>query len=166
LSANITGGIISGLANPIGISDGGTNGSTSPVAGAIAYGTGTAYAFTAAGTSGQFLKSNGTSAPSWATIASGGVAWTAKTTTYTAVAGDYISAGTSSGAWTLTLPTSPATSSTVWIIDNANSWSINNLTVAPGGANTIQGVAQNLICNVSNRIVILIYNGTTWQINV
>ena len=51
----------------IAINRGGTNGTATPVAGAVSYGTGTAYAFTAAGTSGQVLTSNGSSAPTWAT---------------------------------------------------------------------------------------------------
>lgn len=51
----------------IAIAQGGTNGTATPTAGAVSYGTGTAYAFTAAGTSGQVLQSNGSSAPSWVT---------------------------------------------------------------------------------------------------
>jgi hypothetical protein len=51
------------------INHGGTNSSATPTAGAIAYGTGTAYAFTSAGTSGQTLLSNGASAPTWGTPA-------------------------------------------------------------------------------------------------
>ena len=51
--------------------NGGTNGTASPVAGAVAYGTGTAYAFTAAGTTGQVLLSNGSSAPSFGGIDGG-----------------------------------------------------------------------------------------------
>jgi hypothetical protein len=46
---------------------GGTAGTATPTAGAVAYGSGTAYAFTAAGTSGQFLKSAGAGAPVWDT---------------------------------------------------------------------------------------------------
>lgn len=53
----------------VAIAQGGTNGTATPVAGAVAYGTGTAYAFTSAGTSGQVLQSNGTSAPTWVTPA-------------------------------------------------------------------------------------------------
>jgi hypothetical protein len=52
------------------IANGGTNGSAAPTAGTVAYGTGTAYAFTSAGTSGQVLVSNGASAPSWANTSS------------------------------------------------------------------------------------------------
>ena len=47
------------------IANGGTNGTATPTAGTVAYGTGTAYAFTSAGTSGQILTSNGSSAPTW-----------------------------------------------------------------------------------------------------
>jgi hypothetical protein len=51
----------------VAIIGGGTNGTATPTAGAVPYGTGTAYAFTAAGTSGQVLQSNGSSAPTWVT---------------------------------------------------------------------------------------------------
>jgi len=51
--------------NTIAISKGGTNGTATPTAGAIAYGTGTAYAFTAAGSTGQVLTSNGSGVPTW-----------------------------------------------------------------------------------------------------
>jgi hypothetical protein len=54
------------LTNPVAINLGGTAGTATPTAGAVAYGSGTAYAFTSAGTSGQFLQSNGASAPTWA----------------------------------------------------------------------------------------------------
>jgi len=49
------------------IANGGTNATAAPTAGAVPYGTGTAYAFTAAGTSGQALLSNGASPPTWGT---------------------------------------------------------------------------------------------------
>ena len=51
----------------VAIAQGGTNGTATPTAGAVAYGTGTAYGFTAAGTTGQFLQSNGSGTPTWAT---------------------------------------------------------------------------------------------------
>ena len=49
------------------VARGGTNSSATPTAGGAAYGTGSAYAFTSAGTSGQVLTSNGSSAPTWST---------------------------------------------------------------------------------------------------
>ena len=62
---------LSGTALPI--ANGGTNSTATPTAGAVPYGTGTAFAFTSAGTAGQVLTSNGASAPTWA-AASGGTA--------------------------------------------------------------------------------------------
>ena len=47
------------------IARGGTNSTATPTNGGITYGTGTAYAFTSAGTSGQCLQSNGAAAPTW-----------------------------------------------------------------------------------------------------
>jgi len=56
----------SGTALPI--ANGGTNSTDTPTAGGAVYGTGTAYAITAAGTAGQVLTSNGTSAPTWTSV--------------------------------------------------------------------------------------------------
>jgi len=55
------------------IANGGTNGTSAPTAGAVPYGTGTAYAFTAAGTSGQVLTSAGAGVPTWTTPTTGTV---------------------------------------------------------------------------------------------
>ena len=60
------------LAGTLAIANGGTNGSATPTAGAVPYGTGTAYNFTAVGTVGQVLTSNGAGAPTWTTPAGGG----------------------------------------------------------------------------------------------
>jgi hypothetical protein len=61
--------VSNGIIGTVAIANGGTNGTATPTAGAVPYGTGTAYAFTTAGTSGQVLTSNGASAPSWSTLA-------------------------------------------------------------------------------------------------
>ena len=53
------------------IAQGGTNSSATATAGGAVYGTGTAFAFTAAGTAGQVLTSNGASAPTWSGISGG-----------------------------------------------------------------------------------------------
>jgi len=62
------------------IANGGTNGSATPTAGAVAYGTGTAYGFTAAGTAGQVLTSAGAGVPTWTTNAGGDVTGPASST--------------------------------------------------------------------------------------
>lgn len=53
------------------VTNGGTNSTASPTAGGVSYGTGSAYAFTAAGAAGQVLLSNGSSAPSFGGIDGG-----------------------------------------------------------------------------------------------
>ena len=59
------------VSGALGIANGGTNATATPTAGGSAYGTGTAYAFTAAGTAGQVLLSNGSSAPTWSGVSGG-----------------------------------------------------------------------------------------------
>jgi len=53
------------------VANGGTNATATPTAGGSAYGTGTAYAFTSAGTAGEVLTSNGASAPTWGGVSGG-----------------------------------------------------------------------------------------------
>jgi hypothetical protein len=79
-SGNLTlGGTLSGVnlttqvTGTLPIANGGTNSTATATSGGAAYGTGTAFAFTAAGTSGQILTSNGTSAPTWQAAPATGV---------------------------------------------------------------------------------------------
>jgi len=65
---NVTGlPLTTGVTGTLPIANGGTNSTAAATAGGAVYGTGTAYAITAAGTSGQVLTSNGASAPTWQT---------------------------------------------------------------------------------------------------
>jgi hypothetical protein len=64
-------GSVFSLTNPVAINLGGTAGTATPTAGAVPYGTGTAYAFTAAGTTGQVLTSATAGAPTWSTPLAG-----------------------------------------------------------------------------------------------
>ena len=66
-------GLTTHISGVLPIANGGTNGTATPTAGGIAYGSGTAYAFTAAGTSGQVLTSAGAGTPTWTTIGGGDV---------------------------------------------------------------------------------------------
>jgi len=63
---------LSGLLN---VASGGTNSTAAPTAGAVPYGTGTAYAFTGAGIANQVLTSAAAGAPTWNT----GINFTANT---------------------------------------------------------------------------------------
>jgi hypothetical protein len=65
--ATATAGAVT-LAGTLAVANGGTNTTATPTAGTVPYGTGTAYAFSAVGTVGQVLQSNGASAPTWATV--------------------------------------------------------------------------------------------------
>ena len=54
------------------IANGGTNSTATPTAGTVPYGTGTAIAYSAAGTAGQVLTSGGAGAPTWTTVSGTG----------------------------------------------------------------------------------------------
>ena len=64
-------GLTTHVSGTLPIANGGTNSTATPTAGAAAYGTGSAFAFTAAGVSGQVLRSNGAGAPTWSGIDGG-----------------------------------------------------------------------------------------------
>lgn len=74
-------GLTTHVSGTLPVANGGTNGTATPTAGTIAYGTGTAYAFNTAGTSGQPLLSGGSGAPTFGTlgVAAGGTGQTTYT---------------------------------------------------------------------------------------
>jgi hypothetical protein len=97
-------GLTTHVSGVLPIANGGTNSTATPTAGAVAYGTGTAYAFTAAGTSGQVLTSAGAGAPTWATPTTGSAPLT-KTADFTVGVGETWFINNKSGSTcTVTLP--------------------------------------------------------------
>jgi uncharacterized protein (AIM24 family) len=50
----------------------------------------------------------------------------------------------------------------VWLADGG-AWGTNNLTVGRNGS-TIEGVAQDLVCDITGVGVQMLYDGTTWQV--
>ena len=66
-------GLTTHVSGTLPIANGGTNSSSTPTNGGVAYGTGTAYAFSIAGTAGQILQSNGAAAPTWVNLSTLGV---------------------------------------------------------------------------------------------
>jgi hypothetical protein len=64
-------GLTTHVSGTLPVANGGTNATATPTAGAVSYGTGTAYAFNTAGTSGQALLSGGSGAPTFGTLGTG-----------------------------------------------------------------------------------------------
>ena len=111
------------------------------------------------GTVGQVLTTDGTTA-SFGDI-SGGASWQAvKTTGFTAVAGEGYFINTTSGAITMTLPTSPSLGDFVSVIDYAGTFDTNNLTVGRN-SQPIQGVAADLTVATERAGFTLVYTDGT-----
>jgi hypothetical protein len=152
--------LVLGAALPV--ASGGT-GATTLTANNVVIGNGTsAVQFVAPGTSGNLLTSNGTTWTS-AVPAPGGIEYEVKTANYTAADKEGILADTSGGAFTVTLPATPATGAQVIVADPTGDWDTENLTIGRNGE-TISGVAEDLICDISGVSVQLVYDGTTWAV--
>lgn len=64
-ATNLSAQSLSLTTTPLAIASGGTNSTATPTLGGVGYGTGTAHAYTAAGTAGKILTANGAAAPTW-----------------------------------------------------------------------------------------------------
>jgi hypothetical protein len=118
---------------------------------------------TSPGTSGNVLTSNGSAWVSQLPAAGGIKYTTVKTANFTAAANDGVQTNTSGGAFTVTLPATPAVGDQIIVTDSAGSWATNNLTVGRNGS-TIESLAEDLICNISSVSAQFVYNGTTWDV--
>ena len=107
--------------------------------------------------------STGPTGPNGSTGATGlGINWSRKTTTYTAVSGDFLLADTTGGSFTINLPASPSTGAAV-VFGDPGTWATNNLVVGRNGS-TIEGLAQDMSLDVTGVRVDFVYSGTTWQV--
>ena len=88
-----------------------------------------------------------------------------KTTGFTAVSGNGYFCNTTSGQFTLTLPTSPTAGDIVGLKDYGNTFDTNKLTIGRGGSN-IEGEASDVSVTVEGQAVALVYaDGTQgWKI--
>lgn len=86
--------------------------------------------------------------------------WRFITTNFTLTASERV-ATVAAAALTGILPLSPSAGTMVTIADGAYNWSTYNVTIS--AAQTIEGVADNLLCDVSGKIITFLYNGTTWR---
>jgi hypothetical protein len=118
----------------------------------------------ALGTANQVLKVNsGATAVEFGTVDSVDD-YTVITTGQTATNGARIAADTTASAFTLTLPATPSNGDTIYILDYAGTFDTNNLTLGRNGSN-IEGLAEDMTCNVEGSSFKLVYTGATngWQ---
>jgi len=153
------------LAGTLVIANGGTNGSATPTAGAVAYGTGTAYAFTAAGTAGQVLTSAGAGIPTWATPVVNTVsAPVTKTANFTVADGEaWIINNKSGSTCTVTLPTASAWIGRQLIFKNMQAQTLVSASsnVVPLDS-TVAGTA--ILLDVIGNWATMVSDGTNWVI--
>lgn len=102
---------------------------------------------------GRYITTTGTS----------GVVLRTASTAFNATVNDRILANSSGGAFTITLPVSTTLleNDTIQIIDVGGAAQTNNITVARNGA-LIQGAADDLVIDLNNASITLIYTGVTY----
>jgi hypothetical protein len=160
--ANPTILLASGVSGTLPVANGGTSLATL-TANNVILGNGTsAPTFVAPSTTGNVLTSNGTTWTS-AVLPAGGLTYVVKTANYTTFDKEGVLADTSGGAFTVTLPATPATGAQVVVADAGANWGTNNLTVGRNGS-TIGGLAENLICDITGASVQFVYDGSTWEV--
>jgi len=112
------------------------------------------------GTADQILVTDGSGNLSFVDN-SGGTSWVAvKTAGFTAVAGEGYFCDTTSAAFTMTLPAGTL-GDEISFVDYAGTFDTNTLTVAPNGAEKIQGVAASLTISVERAANTLVYTDGT-----
>jgi hypothetical protein len=158
-----------GVTGTLPIANGGTNGTATPTAGTVAYGTGTAYAFTSAGTAGQVLTSNGASAPTWTTPA-GGVTLSNDTSTASNLYPTFANATSGSvstiytgNARLLYKPSTGELQSTALVASNGivvNSATVNENYTIPSGSNAMSAGP----ITVASSVVVTIPATSVWVV--
>ena len=170
-AANISGNISGNAANVTGtvaVANGGTGTTSATVQGGVIYGSSTTVmASTVAGTSGQVLTSNGTSAPTWSTSIGGNAATATSATNLTGGSAGTIAYQTAAGA------TSQLTAGTSGYLLTSNgaaapSW-LSTLPVANGGTGTTTGsitgtTALTFAAGGTNQNVTLTPSGTGYTL--
>jgi hypothetical protein len=97
----------------------------------------------------------------------GGLTVTLQATGFTAADKTVYLCDTSAGAFAATLPA--ATSGMlIEFVDSDGTWGTNALTITPNGADKINNTSGNLVCNVANARIRMVYHDTTrgWQIDI
>jgi gamma-glutamyl-gamma-aminobutyrate hydrolase PuuD len=98
---------------------------------------------------GRYISITGTASSTVRTVS----------TTYTAEANDRIIC--TGGGFTITLPASPTVNDTIQIIDATGVFGSSSVTVDRNG-NEIQNLAENLVLDINNTAITLVYSGATY----
>ena len=153
------------LAGRLAIANGGTNATATPTAGGIAYGTGTAYAFTLAGTSGQMLTSAGAGTPTWTTPVVNTVsAPVTKTANFTVAVGESWLINNKSGSTcTVTLPAAAS-----WIGRQLIFKNMQAQTLVSASSNVVPldstSAGTAILLDVVGNWATMVSDGTNWVI--
>jgi hypothetical protein len=118
------------------------------------------------GNAGNFLGTNGTVA-AWGPALPHPIR---KTANYTASDKDRIEADTTSAAFTITLPASPAEGDYVQVWDGGatdvlNGWATNKITIARNSS-SINGLSQDVECNTKGAALTFEYLNSTWRVRI
>lgn len=148
------------------IANGGTdNGSLAVTAGGILYTDGTKFQNAGAGSSGQVLQSNGSSAPTWVAASTAAAATvTSQSSTYSVPATNYIVL-CSGASFTVTLPTAVGASGGMITIKHAGTSLTDVYTIATTSSQTIGGIAGGSYALYTNQeSLVVVSDGSNWQI--
>lgn len=141
-------GLTTHVSGTLPIANGGTNSTDTPTAGGVGYGTGSAHAYTAAGTSGQVLQSAGSGAPTWSSAING---VTIGQTTAAAITGTVIVATSSISN----------NSGTIHYFSNSVNTAAGRIYCPGGGSLSLTAYGSEMIrCNEDSKINFFISSGT------
>ena len=155
----------SDITGTLAIANGGTNNAALAVtAGGVPYTDGSKFVNVGAGTSGQFLKSNGASAPAWANVTITNAVSAVKIAAYSITTSDYLVLVNSNGTnYSATLPTAVGISGQQFIIKRVDQNLGFIVTLATTSSQTIDGVTSKTLATQYEYYIVQ-SDGANWQV--